>query len=59
LRTAAVAELERLNADHQPWHALAQVARQAALLEQTPELKKRIGKLDPLGSTTRRARPSK
>jgi hypothetical protein len=58
LRTTAVSELERLNADHQPWHALAQVARQAALLEQTPELKKRLGKLDPLASA-RRARPSK
>jgi hypothetical protein len=53
LRTAAAAELERLNLDHQPWHQVAQVARQAALLEQTPELKKRLGKLDPLGGAAR------
>jgi hypothetical protein len=54
LRTAAVAELERLNADHQPWHQVTQVARQAALLEQTPELKRRLTKLDPLASASRR-----
>lgn len=59
LRTVAVAELERLNMDHQPWHQLAQVARQAALFEQMPELKKRLGKIDPLGNPTRRPRPSK
>ena len=52
-RTAAAAELERLNLDHQPWHQVAQIARQAALLEQTPELKKRLGKLDPRGGAAR------
>lgn len=59
LRTAAASELERLNADHQPWHQLAQVARQAALLEQTPELKTRLSKLDPLGGANRKPRKAK
>jgi len=59
LRTAAVGELERLNADHEPWHQLAQVARQGALLEQTPALKTRLAKLDPLGGAARRALPRK
>lgn len=58
-RSAAIAELERLNADHQPWHQLAQVARQAALLEQTPELKTRLSKLDPLGGANRKPRAPK
>ncbi len=54
-KARAVGELERLAADHSPWHALDQVVREARLLERDPAIAARLKTLDRLPA---RARPA-